>query len=74
MAPATPGELEKELARHKVVSFRNQPMSEMRFPRKSLCNALGSPDNDRIWHIERHDEDHFNRADTIELKSFKKKS
>jgi hypothetical protein len=75
MAPATLGELEKELARHKVVSFRNQPMSDMRFPWKSLCNALGSPDNERIWHIERHDPDgHFSRADTIELKSPKKKS
>lgn len=75
MSAATLGELEKELAKHKIVSFRKQPMSEMRFPWKSMCNALGSPDNKHLYHIERHDpEGHFSRADTIELKSSKKKS
>ena len=69
MPPATVGELEKELAKHRVVSFRNQPMSEMRYAFKTLCITLGSPENKALWRVERRDPDgHFTRADTIELR------
>jgi hypothetical protein len=68
MAPATLGELEQELSRHRVVSFRNQPLSEMGFPWKGLCNSLGAADNQKIWKIDRLDPDgHFTRNDKIEL-------
>jgi hypothetical protein len=73
--PVTIGMLEKELAKYDVVSFRNQPMKDMPYPFKSLCIALGSPDNQKFWHIERLDPDgHFTRSDRIELKVPKKES
>ena len=67
MDPITLGELLTELSRHNVVSFRNEPMSAMRHPWKSMCNVLGSPDNQILWNIHRHNDDHFTRLDTIEL-------
>ena len=41
LPPATLGELERELAKHNVVSFRNEPMSGMKYKWKSLSNVLG---------------------------------
>jgi hypothetical protein len=68
LPPATLGELEKELARHNVVSFRNKEMKTMVFFWKSLTNGLGSPNNAKLWNIERRDPNgHYTRADLITL-------
>jgi hypothetical protein len=75
LPPATLGELEKELARHNVVSFRNKAMASMVYGWKSLCNGLGSPNNMKMWNIERKDkEGHFTRADVITLSQPRNKS
>lgn len=69
----TLGELEKVLLAHEVVSFRGQPFRAMRHTWKTLTNILGSPENAGIWIIERHAEDHFQKADTITLKAARRK-
>ena len=69
----TLGDLTKELVRHRVVSFRNKPLSEQRYPFKSITNALGLPSNKQEWHVDRRDpEGHHTAADTIKLKHSRK--
>jgi hypothetical protein len=65
----TLGELERVLLAHRVVSFRGKPFSESRFSFKTLTNIIGSPDNKDLWQVEMHSPEHYQRADTIALKS-----
>jgi|SRR5271166_5529985 len=69
----TLAELEKVLLSSRVVSFRGQPIGEMKYPFKTLTNILGSPNNQETWIVEMHSQEHYQRADTIGLKAPKRK-
>src|SRR5271166_2289393 len=72
--PLTLGELERELKRHQIMSFRKQPLAAMKHPWKAICNALGATGNCHLWHIKRIDPKHYTPLDTIELKSAREES
>ena len=64
----TIADLERELPKFRVMSFKRKPMSDMPFIFKSLCNCIGSPENQKLWHVKRRNKEHFTREDEISLK------
>jgi hypothetical protein len=69
----TIGEMFAALSAGGVTTFRGKPLNETKFPFKTVCNSLGSPENRDVWVIEKRS-DHYQRGDTIALKTEKRKA